>query len=1561
MKKSTLAILLAFIGFIAQAQIPNGYYNNAANKTGDELRSALHDIIDNHTEISYGQIWNAFWSTDNKGNNVVWDMYSDGANYSYNYYSKTGDQCGTYDSEGDCYNREHSWPKSWFTGKEDCTPGRDLHHIFPTDGFVNAQRSSYPYGEVQSATWTSENGSKLGSCNSSLGYTGTVFEPIDQYKGDFARAYFYMSTRYYGEDSNWGSSGMTEGANLKSWAVTMLLRWSDNDPVSQKEIDRNNAVYGIQGNRNPFIDHPEYAHLIWEPGWSGTPYAITCATGLSHGSISAPSTAVAGTMVTLTANPNQGYELDTWTVTKTNDANTTISVNGNTFVMPAYPVTVSATFKSNANYYTITKGTVSHGTFTVSTTSAQSGTTINLTANPASGYILYAWYVYKTDDVNTTVPVSTSGNNGTFTMPAYNVTVLASFAQGSAGGYVKVTSEPSDWSGEYLIVYEAGNKAFNGGLSSLDATSNTISVTINDNTIASTTTTDAANFTIAQSGNSYTIKSASGYYIGQTSNANGMVTNQNTQYTNSISYNSGIIDIVSSGGAYLRYNATSSQERFRYFKSSTYTDQQAIQLYKKTASTVTTPTHTIQFNPNGGSESSYTQTVNEFEPTALQANSFTRQGYAFDSWNTAANGSGTTYFNGATVTLLNDLVLYAQWAPTFTVTCNSVTNGTISASPTTAVAGATITLTATPASGYELGSWTVTDALNNTIEVTENQFDMPASNVTVSATFTEQSVVSGDFEKVTENLSDWSGEYLIVYETDKKAFNGALTTLDANNNAISVDISNNTIEATPTNLASQFTIAKSGNNYTIKSASGYYIGATSNTNIVNSSTSSAYTNSINYSDGSINIIGSGGAYLRYNSGNTRFRYYQSSTYTSQKAIQLYKRVTSATPTTYTITFHPNGGTGSNYTQTVNANEATALTTNTFTRSGFNFSGWNTQADGNGTAYTDQQTVTLTADINLYAQWTSQSTSYTYHCVTSTDQLVAGRTYLIVNTANQKALGTTQNNNNRSAASVTVESDMIASIGNDVCELTLGGQSGAWTFYDANKNGYLCATKGSNNYLRTQATLDNYGKWAITLDASHNATIKTIASDAGRHTIMYNNGNTIFSCYESGQQAVQLYIRSENDITQNTTYQNLVLFDFDQCTIHSGITLTVTGTATCNDPNNLIIEDGAQFVHHNSGVQATFKKGIQAYTEGKSDGWYTIASPFISFTPGQVAAGSYDLYAYVENSQLEWYNYRTHQNSFPTDPYKGYLYAHNPAATLQMTGTLSNGDYTNTVDLSYANNNADLKGFNLLGNPTAHEITFSKTASVSDGYYYLSNSDTWIYEGSCTVPAGRGFLVKANATGQKVTLNPSAKRGELVETDYGTSQLKIDVDGEQAYVKLTEGVSMPLLSFKGKTQRIFLERDDKAYVMLVKDDAETIRLNYQPNTQDQHKLSVSANELELDYLHLTDRLTGADIDLLVTPSYSFESNENDPVSRFLLRFSPIGNEMEEDAFAYYADGKINIMDVTASATLQIIDLTGRVIVSKTGARTVSTDGMTSGIYTVRLITPENVRTQKIIIN
>lgn len=855
------------------AQIPSGYYDGAEGKTGQELRAALHEIIKGHHSVGYGGLLDAYPYTDHDGNGHVWDIYSS-CTFTYGV---TSQECGSYKKEGDCWNREHSWPQSWFN--EQSTPRCDLFHVYPTDGKVNGIRSNFPYAIVKNPTYTSSNGSKLGTSITS-GYSGTAFEPIDEYKGDIARSFFYMSTRYYNEDSGWTSSEMTNKCEIKSWAMTMLLDWHKQDPVSQKEIDRNNVIYAsYQHNRNPFIDHPEYAEMIWDENWqAGTSYNITSATNLSGGTVSAPYSAIEGTTVAITATPNAGYKVMGYSAWKEGDKSTQVNVSSNgTFTMPGYPVTVSATFERDATQYTITLSSTTNGTISASATSALSGTAITLTPTPAEGYVLHAIHVYKTSDINTTVAV----DNNKFVMPSFNVTVSATFVEeGSAGGtgdFVKVTSEPTDWSGEYLIVCESNNVAFNGTVA--NDWGRCSGVTISSYTIEANATTNSYVVTISPNGSGYKFLLPSGKYMNWTGEKKFSEGTSATTY--SISFSGGNVNI-SNGGYVLKYNSAGG---LRSYTSTS--NLQAIQLYKRSTPPAPAVMHTITFQNND--YQTYTQEVEEFVPTALIPNTFTLEGYEFDGW---LDINGAFYADCATVTLLEDITLYPLWNELFDIALVQPAHGTISASATTASEETTIELTATPDEGYLFHHWTVTNAAGETVQVFDNTFEMPASDVTVTATFVKDTSSNGDFVKVTSTPTDWSGEYLIVYEDGSLAFDGSLTKLDSEGNKISVSISNNTIAATDATTAATFTIAKLGTSYTIQSASGYYIGQTTNANGLNSSKTTAYTNNILLGSSGIDIVSSGGAYLRYNNNvdnGTRFRYYKSSSYSSQQPIQLYKR------------------------------------------------------------------------------------------------------------------------------------------------------------------------------------------------------------------------------------------------------------------------------------------------------------------------------------------------------------------------------------------------------------------------------------------------------------------------------------------------------------------------------------------------------------------------------------------------------------------------------------------------------------------------------------------------
>ncbi|MDD2798679.1 MAG: endonuclease [Bacteroidales bacterium] len=255
MKRLILLHLSFLFILIAAAQPPANYYQNVDGKNKGALKTALYTIIKGHTDKGYDGLYTTYLTSDDISGKV-WDMYSTCT------WIQGQKKCGNYANVCDCYNREHSIPQSWFGSSSPMVS--DAFHIYPTDGKVNGQRSNFPYGECSSGKTLAGGKGRLGSSSFS-GYSGTVFEPDDEYKGDFARTYFYFATRYENIMTSIGGESFngTVYPALSTWSQSLFLKWSRQDPVSKKELDRNNAIYAIQHNRNPYIDYPELAEFIW--------------------------------------------------------------------------------------------------------------------------------------------------------------------------------------------------------------------------------------------------------------------------------------------------------------------------------------------------------------------------------------------------------------------------------------------------------------------------------------------------------------------------------------------------------------------------------------------------------------------------------------------------------------------------------------------------------------------------------------------------------------------------------------------------------------------------------------------------------------------------------------------------------------------------------------------------------------------------------------------------------------------------------------------------------------------------------------------------------------------------------------------------------------------------------------------------------------------------------------------------------------------------------------------------------------------------------------------------
>ena len=271
MKIKTLLIVgLLFSVANIFAQIPTGYYDGTAGLSGSALKTKLSSIISSgHQTKSYDALDDEYPNSDKDSyyekDGTVLDIYSENPTETDPYVYQFGvKKCGNYKIEGDCYNKEHIFPQGYFNKASPMVS--DIHHIVPTDGKVNGMRSNFPFGNVgSSVSYTSKNGSKLGTSNS-VNYSGKVFEPINEFKGDVARMIFYFATRYEAKLKDFDANDIltnTSFPGIQSWELEVLKQWHTQDPVSQREIDRNNAAYKYQGNRNPFIDHPEYVALIW--------------------------------------------------------------------------------------------------------------------------------------------------------------------------------------------------------------------------------------------------------------------------------------------------------------------------------------------------------------------------------------------------------------------------------------------------------------------------------------------------------------------------------------------------------------------------------------------------------------------------------------------------------------------------------------------------------------------------------------------------------------------------------------------------------------------------------------------------------------------------------------------------------------------------------------------------------------------------------------------------------------------------------------------------------------------------------------------------------------------------------------------------------------------------------------------------------------------------------------------------------------------------------------------------------------------------------------------------
>ena len=415
------------------------------------------------------------------------------------------------------------------------------------------------------------------------------------------------------------------------------------------------------------------------------------------------------------------------------------------------------------------------------------------------------------------------------------------------------------------------------------------------------------------------------------------------------------------------------------------------------------------------------------------------------------------------------------------------------------------------------------------------------------------------------------------------------------------------------------------------------------------------------------------------------------------------------------------------------------------------------------------------------------------------------------------------------------------------------------------------------------------------------------------------------------------------------------------TVDSGRTLTSIEGVETHDASQLVLNDGAQLIC-NTPVAATMQKSITGY--GSNDyGWYFIASPVTeNLAPSAVANMTNDEYRlYYYNEPDHYWKYANDLDNFSLTNGKGYLYARQADETLSFSGTVnaSNSDIT-VENLTCSSAAGDLAGFNLVGNP------FPCNATVNcDAFYKMDENGEFLEaatSGEAIAPC-TGVMVQLESAGG-VTFTKSTEPASISR---GIVNLKVNRTGglfvDNAIVRFDGGSLLNKLVIKEDATRIYLPKGNQEYAIVNAEGEGELPVNFKASENGVYIIAADVDTEVVSYLHLIDNITGADVDLLASPVYTFSAKTTDYAYRFRLVF----NANDEDgastgsaAFAYYCDGEIIITDANADATLQIVDLTGRVVVSTDVARNVSTSGIRAGVYVLRLLGENGVKTQKITI-
>ena len=1238
-----------------------------------------------------------------------------------------------------------------------------------------------------------------------------------------------------------------------------------------------------------------------------TNYTVTISNTIANGSVTAsPTSAAQNATITLTPSANSGYKLSGWNITKTSDGTASgITPTGPnaqgkyTFSMPAYNVTVGATFSQT---YTVTCATgLANGSISAEPATAAAGETITVTANPAANYKLKTLTVTETGGSNTVTP--TMGvNSATFTMQAYPVTVSATF--------VRV----------YHVTYDANTTDYTG------------------------TTTDA---NVYETGNNATVQangfSKDGYTF---STWNTQADGQGTDYAPSSTYTIGTADVT----LYAQWNIAQYNVAVSSVTGATVSAAYGNNTIAADANANVDCGTVIQLRADGlasgkGIVWDVYKTGETSTKVTVTNNSFTLPAYAV----TISGTVGDLFVKYTAETVAEgDYIIYDSKAMNQTINDSRLSLTDISS----LLFDNNNTIVSSDASAY---TWHIAPNSDYmTISYTANN----NTNYYVYTTSTTAAKCIG-VKTTVDDAARWTftrstNTYLITNKTNANTDYANLV----NGGSYYACYSKSTKESSLYKKAAsyQVDVTEAANGVVIASTSGQSpIAEGANANIRSGATVTlTVTPDENYTIQSLAVYKTGTPATTVTVTNNQF---------TMPDYAVTVEVVFRSTATVTLTYSVNGVESSS---SVSEGDITLKTSSEIAvPDGYTFAGWSTSPSDFSTLYNGSYS--LVGNTTLYAVFSANKPALFSFEITKADFSTGGYA-----TDNDRVRTTTANSIEGKTFNVNWRSNQVY-------------QNNSAMQWQAS-NGYIYNTTDLGTVKSVTVTVkDSQGSFTTNYGTSQEPSSGSPGAGNGYFKTLvgsvYGLTSKVVVTFEKNVPFYFTRVIGTEEATGDITINGPTIID-------NGKSLNMgDNNLECDDPTLLIIEDGGQLIVTNAGVQATVKKPVEASkeeTKGAAvNNYYTISSPVKDLTISSFLStqGDYkhNIYRY-DAANIQWQDYRIdNEGNYNFESFingQGYLFRTLFNGDIEYSGEVNVADQTFTLSYDAGN---ELKSFNLIGNPFSHNIykndnyqaEGAKPAINSNylttGYYRLNGGVTWVPTigyGNPILP-GEGVLVLAKGgNGESLTItnttNPAASYSGEVGAKSGNDNLMFTVSNDQfedvTYALFSKGYGLNKINHRSDlAPMIYIPQNDENYaIAMMSDNTNSFNLNFEAKTTGKYTLSFKANG-EFNYLHVIDRMTGDDVDMLLEGEYSFIGSPMDNPARFIVRLGYLPNydDNGEDIFAYQNGSDIV---VSGEGELQIFDVMGRMVSAQrvNGVETINLNAQ--GVYIFKL----NEKTQKIVV-